>query len=132
MNTYVIYITATGEIVSCHSCDSVDSIVPLIEPNKNYLNIDNTGISNDQNIFKYFVNGNFELELKPPSVDVQWNVVRQLRNGFLQASDWTDTYSAPFRLGQDLYNEWQAYRQSLRNITDQKNPFNIQWPIKPN
>jgi hypothetical protein len=27
--------------------------------------------------------------------------------------------------------EWIAYRQALRDITDQQDPFNIIWPIKP-
>jgi hypothetical protein len=131
MNTYVIYITATGEIVSCHSCDNIDSVVPLVKPNESYLDITSTGISNDQDIFKYFVDASLQLELKPPSINDQWNVIRQLRNGFLQASDWTDTYSAPSRLGQNLYNQWQTYRQALRDVTNQEDPFNIQWPTKP-
>ena len=26
---------------------------------------------------------------------------------------------------------WQTYRQELRNITSQTNPFSIVWPVKP-
>ena len=57
--------------------------------------------------------------------------LRQLRNQLLKESDWTDTTSAPARLGQELYDQWQTYRQALRNVTDQPDPFNIVWPTPP-
>jgi hypothetical protein len=54
------------------------------------------------------------------------------RNKLLQASDWTDTASAPARLGQELYDQWQTYRQALRDITDQPGyPLDIVWPTPP-
>jgi hypothetical protein len=49
----------------------------------------------------------------------------------LQASDWTDTVSAQSRLG-PRYEEWQTYRQALRDITEQSGyPSNITWPTPP-
>lgn len=57
--------------------------------------------------------------------------LRQLRNNLLKESDWTDTISAPERLGQELYDQWQIYRQALRDVTNQPDPFNIIWPTKP-
>jgi len=27
--------------------------------------------------------------------------------------------------------EWETYRQELRDITDQPDPFNINWPTPP-
>ena len=30
-----------------------------------------------------------------------------------------------------LSEEWSTYRQSLRDITNQPDPFNITWPTKP-
>lgn len=65
------------------------------------------------------------------SQDLVWSEVRAERNRRLAASDWTDTYSAPARLGQALYDQWQAYRQALRDITNQADPFNIEWPEIP-
>lgn len=53
------------------------------------------------------------------------------RNKLLLDSDWTDTASAPFRLGNSLYQQWQTYRQALRDITTQADPFNIVWPVPP-
>lgn len=47
-------------------------------------------------------------------------------------SDWTDTASAPTRLGQTLYAQWQTYRQALRDITTQATyPLNVVWPTPP-
>lgn len=69
----------------------------------------------------------------PPVVSesAQWASVREKRDLLLIASDWTDTYSAPTRLGQELYDAWQVYRQNLRDITNQPDPFNIIWPTPP-
>ena len=53
------------------------------------------------------------------------------RQQLLAASDWTDTVSAQTRLTN--YEEWQTYRQALRDITKQEGyPFNVVWPIQPN
>jgi hypothetical protein len=50
----------------------------------------------------------------------------------LQESDWTDTASAPARLGQTLYDQWQTYRQALRDIPEQPGyPLNVVWPTPP-
>jgi hypothetical protein len=57
---------------------------------------------------------------------------RARRDALLQQSDWTDTASAPARLGQALYDQWQTYRQALRDVTAQPGyPFDIIWPIPP-
>lgn len=58
--------------------------------------------------------------------------VAQKRQKLLIASDWTDTLSAKTRLGDALYNQWQTYRQALRDITDQAGyPLNVVWPAAP-
>lgn len=61
----------------------------------------------------------------------EWVDVREIRNARLFESDWTDTASAPMRLGEKLYSKWQNYRQALRDVTNQPDPFNIVWPTKP-
>lgn len=66
------------------------------------------------------------------TTDSQWELIRQERNTKLAESDWTDTYSAPQRLGQSTYESWQTYRQGLRDVTLQPDPFNIVWPEAPN
>lgn len=47
-------------------------------------------------------------------------------------SDWTDTLSAKTRLGDDLYNRWQEYRQAIRDMPLQEGyPFKVVWPSPP-
>lgn len=62
----------------------------------------------------------------------QWANVRTQRNQLLLDTDWTDTLSAAARLGQTLYDAWQTYRQALRDVPEQPDPFNITWPQPPN
>jgi hypothetical protein len=50
----------------------------------------------------------------------------------LQESVCTDTASAPTRLGQTLYAQWQTYRQALRDVPTQSGyPVNVVWPTPP-
>ena len=57
----------------------------------------------------------------------QWEVVRAERQRLLQASDWTQLPDVPI----DTKEAWAAYRQALRDVTDQTDPFNIVWPTAP-
>jgi hypothetical protein len=58
--------------------------------------------------------------------------IRTKRRELLAASDWTDTLSAKTRLGEALYNQWQIYRQQLRDITTQTGyPLTVTWPVAP-
>jgi len=68
--------------------------------------------------------------VNPPD-EAQWVMVRRTRNRLLLDSDWTDTASAPARLGQALHQPWLTYRQALRDITLQADPFAIAWPVAP-
>jgi hypothetical protein len=43
--------------------------------------------------------------------------------------DWTVLPDSP--IGEKV-NEWIVYRQELRNVTNQANPFFISWPTQPN
>lgn len=56
---------------------------------------------------------------------------RNKRDRALAESDWTDTASAPARLG-EKYDDWQSYRQALRDVTDQPGfPLDVVWPTPP-
>jgi hypothetical protein len=50
-------------------------------------------------------------------------VIREKRNGLLFASDWTQTLDAP--LTAEKKAEWAAYRQQLRDITNNLDILNI-------
>ena len=58
--------------------------------------------------------------------EAQWNVIRAERNAKLVASDWTQVADAPVDAA-----AWADYRQGLRDITLQGDPFNIVWPEVP-
>ena len=57
----------------------------------------------------------------------QWEEIRLIRNELLKESDWTQLSD----VSQTIKDLWTVYRQELRNITNQENPFNIEWPVKP-
>ena len=67
----------------------------------------------------------------PRTQETEWPLVRGKRNQLLAASDWTDTLSAPGRLGAEAYDAWQDYRQALRDVTGQADPFALVWPVAP-
>lgn len=55
----------------------------------------------------------------------QWQEIRSIRDQLLNQTDW--------RASSDLTlaDTWKTYRQALRDITTQSDPFNITWPTKP-
>ena len=61
--------------------------------------------------------------------DEQWKVVRGQRDVKLQSCDWTVLPDVP--MSDAKREEWETYRQALRDITDQSDPFNITWPTPP-
>jgi len=56
-------------------------------------------------------------------VDTQWQVIRTQRNQMLKDSDWTQLEDSPVDKA-----KWAEYRQELRDITTQEDPFDITWP----
>jgi hypothetical protein len=63
--------------------------------------------------------------------DNQWNIIRAKRNQLLQESDWTQMLDVVAYASFDFKDNWRVYRQALRDITLQSDPFNITWPVKP-
>lgn len=61
------------------------------------------------------------------NVASQWSKVRAQRNKLLADSDWTQVEDAPVDKA-----VWAVYRQELRDITNQQDPYNIVWPVAPN
>jgi len=58
-------------------------------------------------------------------IDNEWVNIRSQRNFKLKDTDW--------RASSDLTmsDAWKTYRQALRDITTQSDPFNITWPTEP-
>ena len=59
----------------------------------------------------------------------QWKIVRFQRDKKLQACDWTVLPDVP--MDAPKRTEWETYRQSLRDVPSQPDPFNITWPTPP-
>lgn len=59
----------------------------------------------------------------------RWAQIREARSKLLSVSDWTVV--ASMERGQQLPQSIRAYRQALRDITKQSDPYNIQWPAPP-
>ena len=58
-----------------------------------------------------------------------WTYVRSQRTQLLYLCDWTQLPDAPLTTQQKT--DWTTYRQALRDITLQPDPFNITWPTEP-
>jgi hypothetical protein len=136
---YTIYSQTTRQILRVIRTDNIDL---QIGANEDYIE----GSYNDMN---YYIDDNREPveipEKTSPYAEFDYSAkawvlnpalaireVKTKRLQLLSSSDWTDTLSAKTRLGDELYNQWQTYRQALRDITDQAGyPLNVVWPAQP-
>lgn len=59
-------------------------------------------------------------------VAAEWANIRADRNNRLAACDWTQLADSPADKP-----SWAAYRQALRDVTSQPDPFAILWPTEP-
>ena len=63
----------------------------------------------------------------PRTTETEWPLVRKKREILLAESDWTQLPDVPVKTKE----AWATYRQALRDITEQPDPFNIVWPTPP-
>lgn len=80
----------------------------------------------------YFIDNKW-VYIPPKTTDLDqvenaWRYIRGLRNDFLTQSDWTQMPDVSLTTKE----AWASYRQALRDITNQIDPFNIVWPTPPN
>lgn len=59
----------------------------------------------------------------------QWVRVRARRAALLADCDWV--LLRAIETGDEVPTPWSAYRQALRDITEQQDPFSISWPTPP-
>jgi hypothetical protein len=135
---YTIFNTATGQIERVVSCPS--SMVHLQYDPQASSHIegeypdDQFYIANGQpvplpakpsehHVFDY----NTKQWVDPRTPETEWPLVRSKRNSLLAQSDWTQLPDVSFVDQQ----QWATYRQALRDVTDQPDPFNIVWPVAP-
>ncbi len=65
------------------------------------------------------------------TINQKWAEIRARRNKLLSDSDWTQLMDSPFQGARVYQEEVLQYRQGLRDITNQTDPFNIVWPVNP-
>jgi len=58
-------------------------------------------------------------------INEEWKTVRKTRDELLAKTDW--------RASSDLTlsDDWKNYRQALRDVPTQSDPYNIAWPTEP-
>jgi hypothetical protein len=79
--------------------------------------------------------GTITLQADPVKVqaktDAQWVQVRTQQKQKLYESDWTCSVVDPPAPILAQRDQWVLYRQALRDVTTQSDPFNITWPTPP-
>ena len=66
----------------------------------------------------------------PRTAETEWPVVRAKRDQLLAQTDWVAARA--YERGEPVPQNYVVYRQALRDITNQPNPFNITWPVLEN
>lgn len=66
---------------------------------------------------------------KQDLIEKEWSKIRAKRNADLYNTDWIHMPDA--NINSEFKTLMIKYRQDLRDITDQTDPFNITWPLKP-
>ena len=56
-----------------------------------------------------------------------WGEIREKRDDLLLETDWTQNPDVP----ETTKAKWQVYRQALRDVPSQSDPYNITWPTPP-
>ena len=87
------------------------------------------GVIPDEFLGKYFYEliGMSESEATIVKNNWKWWNIRRERNGRLERTDWTQNADVPTA----TKTKWQAYRQALRDVPSQSDPFNVTWPTEP-
>jgi hypothetical protein len=103
-------------------------VTPTILPNDYTKNIEEgTPILIDGIYYQNWIQTNASESEINYRIENKWFDIREIRNQLLTECDWTQLSDIP----SEIKELWSTYRQSLRDITSQTNPFSITWPVKP-
>jgi hypothetical protein len=72
---------------------------------------------------------NWTLKAWQTDASAAWAALRARRARLLAACDWTQLPDAPITAAKKT--QWTAYRQQLRDLTQQPDPLAIAWPQEP-
>ena len=103
-------------------------VTPTPMPNDYTKNIiEGTPVLTDGVYYQNWIQTNASQTEIDYRLENQWFIVRETRNELLVECDWTQLAD----VSAETKAIWSEYRQSLRDITSQPNPFSITWPVKP-
>lgn len=135
---YSIYNKTTGQIIKNVLCQEGDLSLQFNNSTEDYLPgyIDDSRyyIANDEVIAMpdkpssfHIFNWDSKQWADPRTVETEWLEVKAKRGSLLESSDWTQMPDVI------LSNKeaWATYRQQLRDVTTQSDPYNIVWPTPP-
>lgn len=71
----------------------------------------------------------YENEKNRGNLEIKWTEIRSERNSLLTKTDFTQLADSPF--DESIKLEFSKYRKLLRDITQQEDPYNINWPKMP-
>lgn len=137
-----VFDKVTGEVIRTAGASSMEHLDLYDDPEVVVFHVggydyEEAYLHNDEIIFKppkpsYFHCWDEQEKVWKENITVIKDNVISKRNSLLLESDWTDTLSFKNRVGESKYNEWQVYRQALRDITTQEGfPITVVWPVAP-
>lgn len=153
---FITYKKQTGELISVISCYHPDltlttpssmCLEELAQRGEAFLPISEQNIKEYSNVSLYYYSFiDKKLIRKPPRLapyltfnytthewedmrtpEEVWENIRIERNKLLLETDWTQLPDVP----EAIKTKYAIYRQALRDITSQENPYNIKFPICP-
>jgi hypothetical protein len=63
-------------------------------------------------------------------MNINWNVIREIRDQLLKNSDWTQMLDV--EMTEEKKELWKEYRKNLRNVpTNFRSPQDVEWPQVP-
>lgn len=135
---YTIYKNSTGEIEKVVSCDKSQLSIQFDPQTHSYLEGSFDDLLNYVNAGqvvpkpkKPTQHHTFDYTTKqwvdPRTPETEWPLVRAKRDRLIAATDWTQLPDVPLTTKE----VWANYRQALRDVTLQADPFNIVWPVAP-
>tara|TARA_B000000609_G_scaffold120664_1_gene94613 strand:+ start:1282 stop:1569 length:288 start_codon:yes stop_codon:yes gene_type:complete len=74
-------------------------------------------------------NASLPIKTETDALNDKWHLVRNERDDLLAKTDWVVTRASETGVAET--DAWKTYRQALRDITTQSNPWDITWPTKP-
>jgi len=136
---FIVYKTATGEIVRTGACSSDAYAATTVEADETIMQ----GVARDD--IHYIVSGVVTAKGSRPSqyhefnfTTQQWDLnsgrqaenARSSRDALLAGCDWTQLPDSP--LSDADKTAWATYRTALRDVPSQSGfPGNIDWPTPP-